>query len=194
MSTQGGQGRDVLDAAIAGSYQSVSAFDIGESTALDMVELLPLSALRITAGEDYFVGARRSDLVRTLVGIHLASVSLAQVVHPRAYVSPFASLAENVFVGAMAVVNPQARIGSFVFINAGCLIDHDCVIGSGTTLGPGVTFPGFVTIGEDCAIGAGVVARPGVKVASGCTLGAGAVIVGNIEDPGVYVGNPARKL
>ncbi len=194
ISTQGGQGRDVLDAVLADHSMDIRTFGLLEAADFGMGPVLPLDALEVRSDEAYFVGARRDAQVMDLTTTRLQGVPLTQVIHPRAWVSPFASVGENTFVGAMAVVNPQAQLGSFVFINAGCLIDHDCRIGDGTSLGPGVTFPGFVSVGENCAIGAGVVAKPGVHISDGCTLGAGAVVVGNLDAAGVYVGNPARLL
>ncbi len=193
LSRQGGQARDVVDAALA-AERLVRLFSIGDQGDFSLGPLLPLESLVIRSEEEYFVALRRdheasSNLAKTLEG-----VKLSRLIHPRAYVSAFSEIAENTFVGAMAVINPQAVIGRFVFINAGCLIDHDCVIGDGTTLGPGVTFPGAVNIGQDCSIGAGVTAKPGVSVTASCIVGAGAVIVRDLEEPGSYVGNPARKL
>ncbi|XOV85979.1 MAG: acetyltransferase [Pseudomonadota bacterium] len=194
ISNEGGQGRDVMDAVIADPTRDLRTFCLSTPTDFGMGRVLPLENLTVNPNEDWFVGVRRDRQVMALLAGQLEHVQLARVIHPRAWVSPWATLGQNTFVGAMAVINPQVRLGNFVFVNAGCVLDHDCQIGDGTSLGPGVTFPGYVSVGANCAIGAGVVARPGITIADDCTLGAGAVVVSDLQAPGVYIGNPARLL
>ena len=194
VTTEGGQGRDVVDAVIASGERPSTLYSLGGVDHFEMGALRSINELQYKAEEDYFFGSRWTEAIGSIISTRLDSTELVNVIHPRAYVSNYASLAQNVFVGANAVVNPQVQLGSFVFINAGSVLDHDCKIGGRTSLGPGVSFPGFVTVGENCAIGAGVVARPGITIVAGCTIGAGAVVVKDLTEPGTYVGNPARKL
>lgn len=51
-----------------------------------------------------------------------------------------------------------------------------------------------VEVGDRCWVGAGVFVGPGVSLPPGTVLGAGAVVVRSPEGPGVYVGNPARRV
>jgi acetyltransferase-like isoleucine patch superfamily enzyme len=50
-----------------------------------------------------------------------------------------------------------------------------------------------VDIGNNVWIGAGVVILPGVKIVDNSIIGAGSLVAKSIEEPGVYIGNPARK-
>ncbi len=193
MTLDGGQGRDVLDALLAAG-RAVTVFVAGEPADLRMHPARSLDAFQADAPGEVFIALPPGHVARRGLLERIAPGRLAQVIHPRAAVSTHAQLGRNMFVGAMAVVNPQVRIDDFVMVNAGCVLDHDCVIGSDTALGPGVVFPGHVRIGANCAVGAGVSARPGVTVTRGCVIGAGAVLAGDLDVPGVYVGNPARRL
>ncbi|MDE5560843.1 MAG: sugar O-acetyltransferase [Bacteroidaceae bacterium] len=51
-----------------------------------------------------------------------------------------------------------------------------------------------VNIGDNCWIGGGVTILPGVSIGCNCTIGAGSVVVGNIPDNSVAVGNPCRVV
>lgn len=51
-----------------------------------------------------------------------------------------------------------------------------------------------VKIGNNVQIGAGVIVLPGVCICDNVVIGAGAVVSKNIQDAGVYVGNPVRKI
>ncbi len=51
-----------------------------------------------------------------------------------------------------------------------------------------------VTIGDSCWLGGGVTILPGVTIGNGVTIGAGSVVVSDIPDRSVAVGNPARVI
>ena len=51
-----------------------------------------------------------------------------------------------------------------------------------------------VNIGDNCWIGGGATILPGVSIGSGCTIGAGSVVVHDIPDNSVAVGNPAKVV
>ena len=52
---------------------------------------------------------------------------------------------------------------------------------------------GDVFIDEDCWIGTGAIVSNNVNICGGCMIGAGAVVIKDIDEPGTYVGVPARK-
>lgn len=66
-----------------------------------------------------------------------AEITVPTLVHPRAYVSPTATLEQGTVVLPMAVVNTGVTVKQGCIVNIGALIDHDSVIGAGTHLAPG---------------------------------------------------------
>ena len=64
-------------------------------------------------------------------------VSVPTLVHPRAYVSPTATIGAGSVVLPMAVVNTGVTVQEGCIINIGALIDHDSVIEAGCHLAPG---------------------------------------------------------
>lgn len=120
--------------------------------------------------------------------------ALATVVHPSATVSSSVEIGEGVFVSAGATVIAEARVGDAAIINTGASVDHDCVIGEAVHIGPGVHLCGNVTVGAGTLIGVGSCVRPGISICDKVVLGAGSVVVGDIEQPGIFAGNPARRL
>ena len=61
-----------------------------------------------------------------------------------------------------------------------------------TTLGAGKN--GIPTLGDNVALGANVVIVGGVKIGNNVTIGAGSVVVKDIPDNSVAVGNPAKVI
>lgn len=51
-----------------------------------------------------------------------------------------------------------------------------------------------ISIGNDVWIGGSVVILPGVKIGNNCTIGAGSVVVKDIPDNSVAVGNPCKVI
>jgi len=101
---------------------------------------------------------------------------LQEGVHPQAWVSPKAHLAEGVSVGAFAVVEAGARIGR------------------NTRIGPGVFVGPEVEIGEDCVIYPGVYLGRGTRIGHRVRIEPGAVIgregFGFVEHQGRFVRIP----
>lgn len=92
------------------------------------------------------------------------------------------------------IITTNVQIGEHVIINLNCTIGHDVVIKDFTTLSPGVNVSGNVEIGECCYIGTNAVIREKIKICDDVTIGAGGVVVKDITEPGVYVGNPVKKI
>ena len=106
----------------------------------------------------------------------------------------------NVTLGEGSILCPgvqvtvDVKLGKGVFVNLNCTIGHDSILDDFVTLNPGVHVSGNCHLGEQCTIGTGAVIRDGVRICPNTTVGMGAVVVKDIDEPGVYVGNTARKI
>ena len=61
---------------------------------------------------------------------------LASLVHPPAYISPKAKIADGVVVLLHAVVNTGTVVKEGSIINIGAIVDHDCILKSGVHIAP----------------------------------------------------------
>ncbi|MGE3961345.1 MAG: NeuD/PglB/VioB family sugar acetyltransferase [Dehalococcoidia bacterium] len=192
----GGQARVTLDAALAAGIEVTGLLD--DSGRADYLGIPVLGAVvdwRRQHGAEFIVGMSDArQRVRLGEAMQAEGRVVRQVIHPTAWVSPFATLGVGVCVMHGAAVHPDAVLADFSILNALASVDHDCDIGRGVTLGPGVVFPGGVRVGEYAAIGAGVVARPGVVIGAKAVVGAGAAVTKDIPEGETWAGNPARSL
>ena len=142
-----------------------------------------------------FVIAIGNGAVRRRVAERLGSVRWYTAVHPNAVVSSMETeIGEGTVVMAGAVINPCAKIGKHCIVNTCASVDHDNRVGDYTHISVGATLAGTVTVGETVWVGAGAVISNNITVCDGCMIGAGAVVVRSVEEPGTYVGVPARKI
>jgi sugar O-acyltransferase (sialic acid O-acetyltransferase NeuD family) len=116
------------------------------------------------------------------------------VVSPDAVVNEDVRFGDGTMVFDGVVVNSGAATGRACILNTHATIEHDCILGDDVHVAPGATVSGGVRIGDHCMIGAGATITHGVSICAGCVIGAGAVVVGDIAEPGIYAGCPARRL
>ncbi|MFN8777171.1 MAG: NeuD/PglB/VioB family sugar acetyltransferase [Flavobacteriales bacterium] len=118
----------------------------------------------------------------------------ATIIHPRACVSPLASVGRNVLLMAGVVVSARARIGDHVCILPNSVIHHDSSIGEYTLVGSQVVIAGHTHIGEKCYIGSSASVINGIRIGSGTLVGMGSNVIREIGSGEIYAGNPARPL
>jgi sugar O-acyltransferase (sialic acid O-acetyltransferase NeuD family) len=119
---------------------------------------------------------------------------IPEIIASSAFVSKYAKISNGTTIMHNAFVNANAVVGSACIINTGALIEHDVVIGDYCHLSTKVVINGGVQVGSDCFIGSGAIISHNISICNNCTIGAGTVVVHSIEEPGVYVGNPARRI
>ena len=127
-----------------------------------------------------------------------------------------AVLGEHTSVGKGAFVDLTVSIGANCKIQNGVNIYHGAVIEDGVFLGPGAmllndkapravnpdgsrksasdwTVAG-VRVRRGAAVGGGAILAPGVTIGQWAMVGAGAVVVKDVPDHGLVVGNPAALI
>ena len=98
------------------------------------------------------------------------------------------------FMFARTVINTDVQIGDNNIINTGSIIEHEVKIGSHNHISVGSILCGRVNIGNECFIGAGAVINDKIKICDGVTIGSNSVVIKSINESGIYVGNPVRKI
>jgi sugar O-acyltransferase (sialic acid O-acetyltransferase NeuD family) len=121
-------------------------------------------------------------------------IQIAIAISPKANVSTYASIGQGTLVCPGVCINSNANIGIGAIINTGAIIEHECIIKDYVHIAPGSVLAGNVCIGENSFIGANSVVKQGTKIGRNVIIGAGAVIINDISDNEVWIGNPSRRL
>ena len=114
------------------------------------------------------------------------------------FVGPFVEIQKKVTIGERTRVQSHSFICELVTIGQDCFIGHGVMFINDTfsTGGPArgkVELWKSTEIGNNVSIGSNATIMP-VKICNDVVIGAGAVVVKSIEQPGVYVGSPAKKI
>ena len=116
----------------------------------------------------------------------------ATLVDPSAIVDATCTLGEGAVVYPGCVLDMNVHVDGNALLNAGCVVAHDSVVGAGCFLSPAVKLAGFVTLEPSVVLGIGTVVIDNIRISSGVRTAAGAVVIDNLDVPGLYVGIPAR--
>jgi acetyltransferase-like isoleucine patch superfamily enzyme len=108
----------------------------------------------------------------------LRGFRMSTMVHPTAYVSPSASLGDNVWVGPGAHVAAGCKVGSNTLIGVHSRLDLNAMIGTHVWIGAGCSIGSGSRIGNHCVLGTDV------KLCAGTRLGKYSLL----EQPGPWSG------
>ncbi len=114
------------------------------------------------------------------------------------FVGPFVEIQKNVMIGHRTKVQSHSFICELVTIGEDCFIGHGVMFindkfSKGGPAGGDQTMWRKTTIGNHVSIGSNATILP-VHITNNVVIGAGTVVTNNIDEPGVYVGNPAKKI
>ena len=114
------------------------------------------------------------------------------------FVGPFVEIQKGVVIGDRSRIQSHSFICELVDVGADCFIGHGVVFinDNFSSGGParGDTSKWKMTVISDrVSIGSNATILP-VFICSDSVIGAGSVVTKDITEPGIYAGNPARKI
>jgi len=120
--------------------------------------------------------------------------NLPVIVSSTAFVAKTAAIDLGTIIMHKCMINSSATIGKNCIMNTGCIIEHDCLIDDTTHVSTGAIVNGSCHIGKGCFVGSGSVIKNNITICDDVVIGAGSVVVKDINVPGIYIGNPARRI
>lgn len=114
------------------------------------------------------------------------------------FIGPFTEIQKDVVIGDGTKVQSHSFICELVTIGEDCFIGHgtvfinDLFASGGPAMGDKSKWEA-TTIGNHVSIGSNATILP-VLICDNVVIGAGSVVTKNITEPGVYAGNPAKKI
>jgi sugar O-acyltransferase (sialic acid O-acetyltransferase NeuD family) len=116
-------------------------------------------------------------------------------IHPTALImDDNVEINEGSFIGAYSVLTTNIKIGKHAILNRGNHIGHDCLIGDYFSAMPGAVVSGNVRIYDCVYLGNNSSIREKLSIHSLTTIGMNGAVVKPIEEAGIYVGVPVKKV
>ena len=114
------------------------------------------------------------------------------------FIGPFVEIQKNVKIGNRTKIQSHTFICELVNIGNDCFIGHgvmfinDLFSSGGPAHGDKSKWKSTM-IADHVSIGSNATILP-VKICSNVVIGAGSVVTKDIIEPGIYAGNPAKKI
>lgn len=198
----GGHCRSVAEAAFAQGWKIKGVLEpamkpgdkIGQLTVLgnddDIPKYIDDHLFVVTVGAVGIPELRNKIIAK----LRLAGATMATIIAPSAYVASDAEIGDGTVILNRAVVNANAKIGTNVILNTGCIVEHDSSVGDSTHVSTGAILNGNCHVGKDCFIASGTIMMHGLTVTDRVMVGVGSTVSKNIDESGIYIGSPARKI
>lgn len=132
----------------------------------------------------------RYEITKALVD---AGAKLTNLIDPSVDMD-FVDCGIGIWIQENIVVQAGVKLGDNVSIHLGSLVSHDCIIGHSSFISVGCHIGGAVEMGDGVFVGVGASILPKIKIGKWSIIGAGALIIKDVPDYSIVVGNPTRIL
>jgi len=113
-------------------------------------------------------------------------------------IGPFVEIQKDVIIGNRTKIQSHTFVCELVTIGSDCFISHGVMFindtfKKGKPAGGDKSLWKETIVGNNVSIGTNATILP-VNIVDNTVIGAGSVVTKDITEPGIYVGNPARKI
>jgi sugar O-acyltransferase (sialic acid O-acetyltransferase NeuD family) len=116
----------------------------------------------------------------------------ARLIHPLAYVAPSASVGEGCILAPFSFLGVGAKLEAHVVINTHASIGHDVTLSPYCVLSPLCVVGGRSRLGKGVFMGSRALIVPQRTIGRGSKIAAGAVVLHDVPEGSLAVGNPAK--
>jgi acetyltransferase-like isoleucine patch superfamily enzyme len=120
------------------------------------------------------------------------------IIEDNCFIGPFVEIQKNVIIKKNTKIQSHSFICELVTIGKNCFISHGVkfvndTFAQGKPAGGDKTKWKKTIIGNNVSIGTNATILP-VSITDNVVIGAGSVVTKDVAEPGIYAGNPAKKI
>jgi sugar O-acyltransferase (sialic acid O-acetyltransferase NeuD family) len=158
------------------------------------VNILPISEFDPTEYQ-MMVAVGDSEERKKIVKKLPKKTSYFTFIHPTAQImAQDVTIGQGSFIGANSILTTNIKIGEHTILNRGNQIGHDTKIGNYFSSMPGSIVSGNVEIGDCVYLGTNATIKEKIQICDNVKIGSGGAVVKNINEEGIYVGVPVKKI
>src|SRR5690606_8311049 len=119
----------------------------------------------------------------------------ATLVHPSAIVpNGYCKIGNGVLISPLAQISPDTTIEDNCILLGNSFLGHDSIMKRFSHITANSVVGGAVTLGNGAHIGTNATIRENVKIGEFAIVGSGSVVLNDVPDNAIFVGNPAKLL
>jgi len=134
------------------------------------------------------------ERIRLFESLKIPDDRLATFVHPSAYLSHNVELSPGCVILPNVSITSSTRFGKSSCVRPGTTIGHNNVFGDHTSITAGASLGSHISIGTGSFIGLKACVKEYMHIGDYAMVGMGAVVINDIGDGELWVGNPAKCL
>lgn len=188
----GGHAKVVIELAEMLKYDIKSIFDQDKSKKNIFHYSVEHDSEKISENRNVFLALGNNQ--NRKIGSEKYETADFNLIHPSGIISKSVKMGYGNALMAGVIINSSVQIGDHCIINTGSCIDHDCRIDNFVHISPKAALAGNVKVKEGAQIGIGACIKQNITVGKWAVVGAGAVVINDVPDFAVVVGNPAKIL
>lgn len=193
----GGHARSIADVALASNVEQLLFIDDNARDGEQFIGFPVQKNFEGSLPEGWGCFSASGDNKRREAQIEFAESRgwpIATLISSTATIGIGSVISPGCFIAHHAHVGPMTTIGKGTVINTGAIVEHDCAIGDFTHISIGAIVAGRSTVGHFCSVFAGSTIIDSLNICNEVIIGGGAVVISDIQESGVYVGVPAKRL
>lgn len=138
------------------------------------------------------IGYKHLEIRKKMYERFDGKIPLGTIIHSSSWLDKSSKIGVGVVIYPRCSIDANVIIENNTVINIGCTVAHDTRIGNHCFLSPRVAVAGFVHVEEQCILGINSTIIDNIKIIEKTQIGGGAVVIKNIDNAGLYVGNPTK--
>lgn len=200
----GGLGREVLELAyqindIEHKWDKiVFCDDVITDAAINGAEKFSFEEIKkcFSPGDVKFIIATGEPQIRDMLyhKVKDSGYSLDTLIHPDVHISETTAVGEGVVIYNNVIITCNVSIGDNVFFQPFSDVGHDTIIGDSCVISTYSAICGHCEIGKCTYIAVHSGIKQNIKIGSNCIIGMGSIVLRNVADNNVVLGNPGRVI
>ena len=143
-----------------------------------------------------YVGMQHEcDVYKKIVSLEIPATRLATLIHPTAIIPKgMCKIGNGVLMAPLSQLSPDTTLEDNCIMLPNSFLGHDSTLRRFAHVASNATIGANVVVGKACHIGTNCTIREKVNIGDFCLVGSGAVVLNDVLDNSIVVGNPARLL
>lgn len=143
----------------------------------------------------YLVMKNKEKVYRKIKELGIPENRFINLIHPSAIVpSGYCKLGKGVLIAPLAQLSPDTTLGDKCIMLANSFLGHNSSMGEFSSIATNSVVGAHVEIGKGVHIGSNATIRETVKIGDYSFIGMGSVVLEDVPNYAVVVGNPAKVL